>query len=40
MLGIEPDILDFKLDDDPTLSLSTNQKVRKNGVRAKKKSKA
>ena len=29
MLGNEPEILDFKFEDDPTLSLWTNQKVQK-----------
>ena len=36
MLGIEPEILDFKFEDDPTLSLWTNQKVRETGFAPKK----
>ena len=31
MLGNEPEILDFKFEDDTTLSLWTNQKIRKTG---------
>ena len=37
MLGIEPDILDFKFEDDPTFSIRRNKKVHKKiGFHAKK----
>ena len=36
MLGIEPEILDFKFEDDPTLCLRTNQKVLKTDSGPKK----